>query len=84
MIKYILAIVLLATPALAQQPQPAFVPFTIDQATYQGLMTYLGDVPAKYANPILGVLIQKEQEAIKAAAKPMGPGESEPQQGPLK
>ena len=53
------ALALTATPAIAQQAK--FVPFTIDEQTYQQMLTFLGEVPSKYANPIINALAQKEQ-----------------------
>jgi hypothetical protein len=56
------------TAVQAQQAtnQPPFVPFIMDQEAYQAIMTYLGEVPAKYANPLIGALAQREQAALKA------------------
>ena len=60
------SLLLVVAPAWAQEQK--FVPFTIDQQTYNGMMNYLGEIPAKYANPMITTLIQKEQEALKAEA----------------
>lgn len=73
-----LAIVVLltcCTPALAQQPaSPPFEPFQVDEQLYTAIMTYLADLPAKYANPLLSTLTERERQAAKAkadaAAKP--------------
>lgn len=62
---YAAAVLLASTSAFAQQQ--AFAPFTIDEQTYTGLMNYLGEVPSKYANPVITTLIQKEQAALAAA-----------------
>ena len=72
MVKYNLTIIfiLIVTPALAEDK---FVPFTIDETTYKGLLTYLGDVPSKYANPLISLLVKKEAEAVETAALPKLP-----------
>lgn len=44
-------------------PQPTFEPYTVTAQEHQAMLTYLGDVPAKYANPIIGQLMQMEQAA---------------------
>ena len=62
--KKLTAIILLsafATPSFAQQPP--FVPYTIPEQAHRELMTFLGDVPAKYSNPIANVLTQLAQQA---------------------
>jgi hypothetical protein len=67
-----------AVPALAQQPAPPpFEPFQVDEQLYTSIMTYLADLPAKYANPLLATLTERERQAAKAkadaAAKPATP-----------
>ena len=59
---------LLLTAAIAQQP---FVPFTVDEATYNSLQSYLGEQPAKFATSLLNWLNNAEAKAIsdKAAAE---------------
>ncbi len=61
---------LLLTAAIAQQAQP-FVPFTVDEATYKNLQSYLGEQPAKFAMLLLNWLNNAEAKAIsdKAAAE---------------
>ena len=61
---------LLLTAAIAQQAQP-FVPFTVDEATYKSLQSYLGEQPAKFATPLVNWLNNAEAKAIsdKAAAE---------------
>jgi len=58
------------TATHAQQAQP-FVPFTVDEATYKNLQSYLGEQPAKFATPLLNWLNNAEAKAIsdKAAAE---------------
>ena len=57
---------LLLTSASAQQPpQPTFEPYTVGAQEHQAILNYLGDVPAKYANPLIGQLMQMEQAAQK-------------------
>lgn len=61
--KRVLFAVLLAgapTGVLAQQ----FEPYTISQQDHQALLNFLGDVPAKYANPMIGQLNQWELQAV--------------------
>jgi hypothetical protein len=66
----IIAVLLaLVTPALSQQPAPVpFEPFQVDEQLYTSIMTYLGDLPAKYANPLLATLTERERQAVKAKA----------------
>ncbi len=61
---------LLLTVASAQQPQ-LYVPFTVDEATYKSLQSYLGDQPAKFATPLVNWLNNAESKAIadKVAAE---------------
>lgn len=76
MIRFICAaaILLASTSAFAQQPK--FAPFTVDEQTYNQLLNFLGEVPSKYANPIIQALVTKEQAAAKAeAAKEPKPGD---------
>jgi hypothetical protein len=50
--------------AFAQQPpQAPFAPYTITEKQHQDMLNYLGDVPAKYANPIINAFMQWEQQA---------------------
>jgi hypothetical protein len=64
---YALAVVVVfsaLSEANAQQPpQPPFEPYTINAQDHQGILNYLGDVPSKYANPIISQLMQMEQQA---------------------
>ena len=46
-----------------QPPQPPFESYTINAQEHQALLNYLGDVPSKYANPIISQLMQMEQQA---------------------
>ena len=64
-IAFILSIIFISTGrALAQQtPQPQFEPYTITAQEHQAILNYLGDVPAKYANPLINQLGQMEQKA---------------------
>lgn len=72
----VFALALVATPTLAQQPEP-FTPYTIGQQEHQWLMNALGEVQAKHALPIMQALSQLEQQARAKAreAKPK-PGET--------
>ena len=65
--KYVTALVLClaAFPATAEEQK--FTPFTIDEPAYRALMNFLGEVPSKYANPIISALDQKEREAMAKA-----------------
>ena len=60
------------TPAAGAPPAPpSFVPFEIDEHAAQLLMGTLGDVPYKYANPIVNFLQNQEQRAqVEWYAKP--------------
>jgi hypothetical protein len=62
-----IAIAFMMLPALAQQ-QSSFEPYTITEQGHQALLFYLGDVPAKYANPIINQLVQMEQQAMQKRA----------------
>lgn len=63
------ALLLLATPALAQQAPPQFVPYSVSQDDHAKIMTYLGEQPAKIAIPLIQALSQLEQKAIEEKAK---------------
>ena len=66
-----IAMLLAAAPLGASAQQPAFEPYTIGAQEHQALLTFLGEVPSKYANPIISQLMQMEQQAVakKAAEK---------------
>jgi hypothetical protein len=49
--------------------KPNYVPISLDEKTYIQIMNYLGDVPSKYANPLIQLLNQKANEAIKTQQK---------------
>lgn len=66
--KPIIALLLLTTSAAAQQPH--FVPFTIDEPTFNQLMTALGEVPAKYSLAIIATLQQHEAAASTSKSVP--------------
>jgi hypothetical protein len=53
--------------AHAQTAMP-FEPYTITAQEHQALLNYLGDVPSKYANPIINQLMQMEQAAQQKKA----------------
>ena len=59
--RLILMTLLTMAPAAAQDQK--FAPVQIDQATYKRIMDYLGDVPAKYANPLINELTRMEENA---------------------
>jgi len=70
--KYLLYVVVLFSlaPSFAQaQTASTYVPITINEQDYTKLQTYLGDVPAKYANPIIGFLAHQEEMAAMKPAK---------------
>jgi hypothetical protein len=69
-----LSVLLGASPALADQ----FVPFEVDQVMYRDLMNYLGDVPAKYANPLIAAFERKQKEAEAKALKSKDDSKREP------
>lgn len=58
---------LAAVPSLAQTAPP-FEPYTVTMQEHQAMLNYLGDVPAKYANPVINQLIQMEQAAQQKKA----------------
>lgn len=49
--------------ALAQQPAPEYVPFTVSKDDYEGLVKYLQKQPWEVAQPIMQWLIQAEAQA---------------------
>ena len=64
--KKLVLLLLFGISTSAGAEEIGYVPFLMDQQTYQNMMTYLGEVPSKYANPIINTLNQKEQMAVKA------------------
>lgn len=44
-------------------PPQMFEPYTVSQYDHQQLMNALGEIPAKYANPVILQLVQMEQRA---------------------
>ena len=64
--KLLTAILLLAAaPAMAQQP-PAYEPFTVTEADYKALMSYLNTQPLGVVEPIANWMRQHEADAVKA------------------
>lgn len=57
-----LVFVFLLVPTAAYG-QAAFEPYTVSEQQHQAIVNYLGDIPAKYANPLLSTLAQMEQAA---------------------
>ena len=51
----------------AHAQQQAFVPFTVSERDYNQILTLLGEVPAKWANPILSGLNVLEVQAQRQA-----------------
>lgn len=43
--------------------------YTLNEQDYTQLMNYLGELPAKYANPIISFLSSKKVEEKKAKKK---------------
>ena len=81
--------ILLATFAVlfsynAHAQQQAFVPFTVSERDYNQILTLLGEVPAKWANPILSglnvleVQAQRQAQADAAKVKAAGPAPEAP------
>ena len=68
-----LALVLLMGPALAAEPEkpaaPAPLPITLTADEYVAVVNYLNQQPAGIANPVLSLLVGKEQAAQAALAK---------------
>ena len=46
-----------------------YAPITLDEATYNTLMTYLGDQPNKFSGPLVNWLQQAEAKAAADAVK---------------
>ncbi len=62
-------IIIGSTAAHAQQPQAPFAPYTVTEDQQKNLFNYLGDLPAKYANPLYQTFGQWEQQAQLAEMK---------------
>lgn len=60
----ITAVLLLPVPAFAQQPPP-FIPYTINQEAHTKIMNFLGEQPAKIAIPLIQVLGEIQQQAVR-------------------
>jgi hypothetical protein len=45
------------------QTAPPFEPYTVTAQEHQAILNYLGDVPSRYAIPIINQLMQMEQQA---------------------
>lgn len=65
----IFSLLMINTAYAQQEQQRPYTPFVMDQKTYQAIMQHLGEVPSKYATPVVVTLIQKEQEAFEAKSK---------------
>ena len=65
------AVILVSQAAYAQQQQPQvpFAPYTVTEEQQKNLFNYLGDLPAKYANPLYQTFGQWEQQAQLAEAR---------------
>lgn len=61
----ITAIMLVASPAFAQQAAPPFVPYTINQETHNKMINFLGEQPAKIAIPLIQMLGEIQQQAVR-------------------
>lgn len=76
--KYLAAALLLAlgSPALAQSPPAAFVPFTMDETGYQQIMQALGRLPISDLNTVqqvANILVGMESKAATEVKKPAAP-----------
>lgn len=70
--KLILAVALLASPALAQDKPAAFVPITLSESDVKDFQKFLEDQPYKIAAPLLqwmGTLQQRANAEAAAKAK---------------
>lgn len=56
----------ITTPAEAQT---SFVPYVVDETMHRSFMAYLGDMPARYANPLINDLTRLSAEAITKKAE---------------
>lgn len=45
----------------------AFVPYTITEQQHHALLNFLGEVPAKWSNPIASTLVALAEKAANAA-----------------
>lgn len=88
--RLVLIALLAAAPLGASAQQPAFEPYTVTAQDQTALFNMLGEVPAKYANPIITHLLQLEQRAVvakaveAAKAKPKEPAKDEKKTQPKK
>ena len=58
--------------AIEMQKTPetrAFITFEVNEEAYIGIMTYLGELPAKIANPLINAFAMLEQQAIEKTKK---------------
>ena len=46
-------------PVKSPEP-PAFIPVVLDQKNFDNIKAYLGEIPAKYATPLINTLDQAE------------------------
>ena len=55
-------------PIAVESPSepPAFVPFTMDEKNFNNIKAYLGEIPAKFATPMINMLDQAEFAAKEA------------------
>jgi hypothetical protein len=65
----IASVALMALTVSAHAQQQPFVPFTVTQSDYTAMQNFLGDVPSKYANPILQWLQNAESQAVAKQAQ---------------
>ena len=67
--RIVLSAMLLTTASAIAQPSPKYAPIVLDEATYNTLMTYLGEQPYKFSAPLLTWLQQAEAKAATDATK---------------
>jgi hypothetical protein len=60
---------LIAGSSAQAQTAPPFEPYTVTAQEHQAILGYLGDVPSKYANPLIQQLMQMEQLAQQKKSK---------------
>lgn len=55
-------------PVAVDKPSepPAFVPFAMDEKNFNNIKSYLGELPAKFATPMINTLDQAEFAAKEA------------------
>jgi hypothetical protein len=81
--KFMFVVVLLSTPALAQQPQHYMMSMTPDELqTTLNALTDIETMPWKKTNPVIATLVNQMRAQQAAAAKPAAPTTATPPTAP--